>query len=108
LPSKRPAHWASSPKRVAALEKVVGYAATMEMFRNIGTKIGEDKFVLRRISRTCGNAMTREQAVDRKASLMNDKVWVKAYLAGDAEKAAEMTALNTMIVGTVIFFRPKC
>jgi hypothetical protein len=100
LPSRAAGALGVTPEEDAALEKVVGYAATMEMFRNIGTKIGEDKFVLNLHQRRRLGAMTREQAVDRKAALMNDQVWVKAYLAGDAEKAAEMTALNTMIVGT--------
>ena len=85
------------PEAIAALEKTIGYAATMDMFRNIGTKIGEDKFVM---SPAAGGntVMTREQAVDRKAALMADRVWSKAYLEGDAAKLAEMTALNTMIV----------
>lgn len=86
-----------TPEQVAALEKIVGFAAAMEMFRNIGTKIGEDKFIMDQGGRN--QIMTKEQAVDRKNALMADQVWVKAYLDGDASKKAEMTALNTMIVG---------
>ena len=87
-----------TPEQVAALEGVVGYDKVMEMFRTIGTKIGEDKFVISNGNGGTPGVMTREQAVDRKAALMNDKVWVDAYLNGDAAKAQEMTALNTMIV----------
>jgi hypothetical protein len=88
-----------SPETVSQLESVVGYAAIMDMFLKIGTKIGEDKFVTG--GRESGNGvMTREQAIARKAELMADKVWVKGYLDKDAAKLREMTALNTMIVGT--------
>lgn len=86
-----------TPAQIAATESVIGYDKIMEMFRSIGTKIGEDRFVLNPANPGAG-AMTREQAVDRKASLMADQVWVKAYLDGDAAKKVEMTALNTMIV----------
>lgn len=88
-----------TPVEVAALEKVVGYARVMEMFRNVGSKIGEDRFVTSPAPGGGAAPMTREQAVDRKGSLMKDETWVKAYLGGDAEKAREMTALNRMIVG---------
>lgn len=87
-----------TPEQITALEKTIGYDKVMDMFRNIGTKIGEDKFVQNTALGGGMGVMTREQAVDRKASLMKDQVWVKAYLDGDSQKAAEMTALNTMIV----------
>lgn len=88
-----------TPEQVAALESVVGYDKVMEMFRNIGSKIGEDRFVLNPANPSTG-AMTKEQAVERKAALMADQVWTAAYLAGDTTKRAEMRALNVMIVGT--------
>lgn len=87
-----------SPEVLEALGNTVGLAATMEMFRNIGTKIGEDKFVMSHLPGNTG-VMTKEQAIDKKRALMNDRVWADAYLKGDAAKLAEMTALNTMIVG---------
>ena len=85
------------PETVAALEKQVGYAKVMEMFRNIGSKIGEDKFVTSQAPGGNG-VMTRDQAQARKSELMKDQAWVKSYLAGDAAKAREMTALNTLLV----------
>lgn len=87
------------PEAIAALEKTIGYAATMEMFRTIGTKIGEDRFVQNPALGGGTGAMTKEQAMERKSALMADKVWTQAYLNGDAEKGKEMLALNTMIVG---------
>lgn len=89
-----------TPEQIAALEKAVGYSAVMEMMRNIGSKIGEDRFVNTVLNNGAPAIMSKEQAVDRKTSLMADKAWVKSYLDGDTAKKAEMTALNTMIVGT--------
>lgn len=87
-----------SPEAVAALEDRVGYADVMEMFRKIGTKIGEDRFV--RPENPGGDGvMTREQAVATKAELMRDTAWVKRYMDGGSEEARRMMALNALIVG---------
>jgi hypothetical protein len=87
-----------SAEALEGLGNAIGLAATLEMFRTIGTKIGEDKFVMSHLPGD-NHVMTKEAAVDRKKALMADQVWVKAYLEGDAQKKAEMTALNTLIVG---------
>jgi hypothetical protein len=88
-----------TPADIAALESVIGYDRVMEMFRTIGTKIGEDKFI-QGTNKGTGNApMTRDEAVARKADLMSDKVWATAFLAGDKAKAREMEALNIIITG---------
>jgi len=87
-----------APETVSALEGVIGYDKIMEMFRSIGAKIGEDKFITGQ-QQAAGGAMTREQAIARKKELMADKEWVKSYLNKDATKLREMTALNTIIVG---------
>jgi len=84
--------------QVDALESQIGYDKVMEMFRSIGTKIGEDKFV-QNLNPNAAGVMTREQALSKKQELMNDSVWTKAYLDGDSVKVREMTALNTIIVG---------
>lgn len=85
-----------TPEQVAALEKVVGYPKVMEMFRQIGTTIGEDKFV------TGGQdkgPMTREMAIARKNDLMADVAWRDRYLAGGAPEKREMEAITKIIVG---------
>ena len=89
------------PETVTALENQVGYAKVMEMFRAIGARIGEDKFVMSGSQDGNRNQgpMSRDQAIARKADLMKDQIWVAAYLKGDTAKAREMTALNTIIVG---------
>lgn len=86
------------PEQVATLEKSVGYAAVMEMFRNIGTKIGEAKF-LKNPGDGGSEIMTREMAQARKQELMTDTEWVKRYNNGGKAELREMTDLNKLIVG---------
>lgn len=86
------------PATVSALEGVVGYAKIMEMFRNIGSKIGEDKFITGDRGGSPG-VMTREQAVARRAELVADKAWGLRYTAGGATERREMEALNHLIAG---------
>lgn len=86
------------PSVVAALEKQIGYAKVMDMFRQIGSKIGEDKFV---VNNSGGNngIMTVQQATARKAELENDSEWAKRYMAGGAAENREMSALIRIITG---------
>lgn len=85
---------------VTALEKQVGYSKVMEMFRNIGTKIGEDRFVTTGGSgKGTGNIMTKEQAVAEKSELKGDKDWVKRFLSGGVEERRKMEALDRIISG---------
>lgn len=87
------------PAAVAALEQVIGYDKTMDMFLKIGQKIGEDKFITGDSTRPQGGALTVEQAVAKRSELMSDPVWVKAYTSGDKAKLREMMGLNTIILG---------
>ena len=87
------------PTAVAALENQVGYAKVMEMFRHIGTKIGEDRFVSSQ-NPGGGNIMTVDQAKAEKAEHMRDAAWTKRYLTGGVEEVRKMTALNRIITGT--------
>lgn len=88
------------PAAVSEFEKMdkVGYAKVMEMFRTIGTKIGEDRFV-NAGGGGGGTVMTRDQAVAEKKALMTDQAWVKRYLDGGTEEKKKMTALESIIVG---------
>lgn len=79
--------------QIGKLEGIVGYSGVMQMFYNIGTKIGEDSFI-RNLPGGGGNgAMSKEQAGARKKSLMADPEWSKRYLSGGAEENKEMQAL---------------
>lgn len=89
-----------SPEAVAAMEATDGYAKTMEAFRQIGVLNGEAKFI------GSGNGpggnggiMTQEQAIARKAELMNDSGWVTRYTAGDTAANRELGDLLKIIVG---------
>ena len=86
---------------VAALEKVAGYAKVMDMFRQIGVKIGEDKYLGGGTPNGGNGITTREQALARKAELSADAAWRGRYLAGDTVAKREMLDLNTIIGGAV-------
>lgn len=87
-----------TPEAVAALEKVIGYSKVMEMFRAIGERIGEARYVANGApGAPTGGIMSREQAVARVAELKKDVAWSARYLNGDAEAAREMLGLNKII-----------
>ena len=82
---------------IQALEKTLGYSKVMDMFRNIGSKIGEDKFIVGNNPQGNNGVMTTEQAEARKVELKNDPGFVTKFLAGDAEARREMLALDTIL-----------
>lgn len=85
------------PEVVAALENAAGYAAVMQMFHLLGTKIGEDKY-LGGGNPSGGPAITsREQAQSRLGELKSDTEWTKRYLNGDTVAAHEMSDLVKII-----------
>lgn len=88
------------PETVAALESVVGYSQVMEMFRDIGTRIGEHTYVSGNNPQNNG-VMSVDQAKARQAELKQDPTWVRGYLNGDNDKVREMTSLNTIIAGAM-------
>ena len=72
-----------TPEQVDALEKSIGYAAVMEMFRNIGSKIGEDAFITSNNGGGKPVPMTYEQAEHELGQLINDKTFYDKLQAGD-------------------------
>lgn len=90
-----------TPEVANALESQIGYAKVMEMFRNIGTKIGEDKFVASPAPGQSG-VMSVDQAKAQKSALMSDVAWRNRYLAADTTAVNEMTALNTLIANAMM------
>jgi hypothetical protein len=83
---------------VDALENVVGYAKIMEGLRKVGELSGEAKFINGgQGPNGNGGIMTREQAVARKAELMNDTAWAKRYTDGGAAENRELQALLAII-----------
>lgn len=88
-----------TPEIVATLETQIGYDKVMEFFRQVGTRIGEDKYVSTPGAGGNKGVMTREQAVQQKATLIADKDWAARYTRGDKKAFDEMYALNTLIAG---------
>lgn len=84
-----------TPEEVAALEQVVGYSRVMEMFRSIGTKIGEDKFV--RNENQLSGVMSKDAARATLADRMADTAWGKRLVEGDSATKREWEALSQII-----------
>jgi hypothetical protein len=81
----------------AALEKTIGYAATMEMFRSIGASMGEDKFV--RGGGPTPGALTKDEATYKMSQLQNDKLWVDKLMNGDVLAQKEFNDLTRVMTG---------
>lgn len=99
LVAKNAAEALGVPKAaIDALEAMegVGYPLVMEMFRNIGARIGEAKFVNGEGEKK-DTVMSVDAAKSKKAELMRDTEWTKRYMAGDSAAVREMTGLNTII-----------
>lgn len=86
------------PEAVKALESQVGYSKVMEMFRSLGERMGEDRYITNNNGGGKG-VMTREAAIARKAELMSDTAWTKKYMSGDVEANREMQGLLRIITG---------
>ena len=76
--------------------KGVGYAKVMEMFRSIGEKIGEDRFVKGPSGGRSG-PMTVAQATEQLDSLKADKVWIEKFNSGDTEAKKQFNQLTELI-----------
>lgn len=87
-----------SPEAVAALEGQVGYANVMEMFLKIGQGMGEHSYINSGGPNRNG-VLSREQAIARKADLMQDAAFAKKVFAGDATAVSELRNLDLIIVG---------
>lgn len=89
------------PEEMVALEGQIGYARVMEMMRNIGSKIGEDKFVTGNSGDSAGKIVSRDQANARLKELMDDKPFVTRYMSGDTAAKREMDQLHRIIAGAI-------
>ena len=89
-----------TPVELDMLDGQIGHARVMEMFRKIGTQLGEAQFVSAGGNATPG-IMTQEQAVARIADLKKDPIWTKKYLDGDTAARNEMAALSRMKLGPI-------
>lgn len=86
-----------TPDQVDALEGMVGYKAVMVAMHRVGVLNKEDRFIAG--GGGTGGAMTREQAINRKADLMKDTGWTQRYMSGGTTERTEMLNLNRIITG---------
>lgn len=85
-----------SAEAVDALTKLngVGYDKVLEMFRDLGVRLGEDKFVTTQDGKGGGNTvMTKEQAFDKYFELTSDADFTSKYLNGDGAAKRELEGL---------------
>lgn len=80
-------------KQVNAIEHVLGFANTMKLFHQIGSRLGEDKFVTSTGTTGFQGVMTPAQARGTIAQRKADPDFTKRYLNGGAAEKAEMEKL---------------
>lgn len=85
-----------TPEQVQAMEGNIGYDKVMEVLRNVGARLGEDKFVANASPGGTG-IMSKEQAVAQLAALKRDTDFAQRYLKGDYEAKRQMDALHRII-----------
>lgn len=85
------------PEAVDALEKAMGFAGVMEFFHNIGSKIGEDKFVSANGAAGFAGKMSPAAAQARLDAIRTDPVLSSKYVNGDAALRAEMDLLHGVL-----------
>jgi hypothetical protein len=83
------------PEQIDALEGSLGFANLMKMMSNIGSRIGEDKFVSGD-SNSGSGMLTPVGAQTRIKQLQGDKDWTAKYLGGNIQARAEMERLMQM------------
>lgn len=86
-----------APEAVAALEKTVGYSKVMEMFREIGVRIGEDKFITNDNGGNGPTVMSKDQAKATLAERENDTAWVARLNASDPTAIREFDTLTRIL-----------
>lgn len=85
---------------VDALEKTLGFDGVMKFLSNIGSKLGESRFIAGNqgagFSPENGGILTPDQAKARISSLKKDPTFVQRYVAGDYEAKKKMDLLHEM------------
>ena len=83
-----------STETVDALEKAIGYSGVMEFFHNIGSKIGEHKFVSAEGTEGLGGAMSPDAAKAEIDTIKRDPELSRKYANGDSTIRARMDKLQ--------------
>lgn len=86
---------------VNALESVVGYDKTLELFRMIGSRMREDNYISPTPGSGNDNIMTPATAQVRKDELMKDADWRAKWFAGDNQARKEIQDLDRVISSNI-------
>ena len=89
-----------TPEQQQALEQALGPKVFRQAFAKFGSMVGEHRFAGTEGQGQGGFGMSPEAARQRIVDLQKDQAWQTAYLAGDADKRAEMTRLHEIAHGT--------
>lgn len=77
----------------------IPYAQAQELFRQIGVKMGEDKFVRPGGDNPNPGPMSRDQAQYKLDQLKRDSIWYKKFESGDVVAQKEYNDLIRMVAG---------
>ncbi len=96
--SNAAARFGITPEEINALEGTVGYARTMMFLRDVGMRMGEDKFI-RNDQKPGGGTMSVPEAKAQIETLKADRDWVNRYRNGGAAEAKQFSDLTKIIAG---------
>ncbi len=82
------------PEVIDSLERAMGFDGVMKLMHSLGTKVGEDSFVVGGKSSTGFQALTPEAARNEIAAKRSDNEFIKRYTNGDASAREEMNRLH--------------
>lgn len=91
---KAAATFGITKEQIDGIEKVLGFAGTMKLFHNIGSKLGEHSYVDGNGGSQMGGKLTPEQAKYKLGQLSKDTDWVRRYTNGDTAAREEMEKLQ--------------
>lgn len=83
-----------TPEQQQSAQTVLGYDKFMEMFRQIGVRMGEDKFISNAQGSGLPPQRTREQVQQRINELKNDHAWVQRYTNGGTGSPEHKELMN--------------
>lgn len=88
-----------TPDVLNDLANRASYGKVMEGLRQVGVKMGEATLLGLDNPRSPNGPMTKEEALSRKESLVNDTDFVKRWMKGDSKAVKELQDLDRIALG---------